>query len=230
MDSEQFRELQGEAWSPLQDRVPEPLTVPVSARRIGRTAGVVFAFMVGVIALWAIVFSVPRLDVAQRSASSLSHNPAPKPNPTATPAMVAPNPEADRVVPAQPAGPDGDRADSPAPADASTTIAAAPATKPVPKSPAAPPRARRDWSGTGSAYGQQFYTGDSWVLQYSYDCTALPGSTSFFQVDIETAAYGRDIAVSEVGGRSSGTGPRYPAGTYSLSIHSPCAWHIWSTN
>jgi hypothetical protein len=66
-------------------------------------------------------------------------------------------------------------------------------------------------------------SGTAWDLHWSFDCTARPGGSGRFAVDLHGPV--RLSGVDQHGARGRGT-EHAAAGTYRLTVRSPCPWTL----
>jgi hypothetical protein len=66
-------------------------------------------------------------------------------------------------------------------------------------------------------------TGRAWDLRWSFDCSARPGGTGRFAVDLDGP--GPPPRVDEHGAHGRGA-EHVAAGTYRLTVRSPCPWSL----
>lgn len=158
-----------------------------------------------------------------------SENPAPTQDASANqpaPSAQAPTPVASSTSTPTPV----QQAAASAPAKTAPTPAPTPAPvqTPTPQpTPAPQPQTVLNISGSGSKSTQTFTVGDSWQMQWSYDCSVF-GYQGNFQVSISTADGGftPNQGVNQLGASGSDTEYYHSGGTYYLEVNSECSWHI----
>lgn len=116
-------------------------------------------------------------------------------------------------------------------APASPTPSAPPTTVPPPPPPTTPIRAAApkvifSLSGQGIQNTGQFQMPDSWLLEWSYDCSGFGNSGNFIVLEDG----GQDFSgasVNELGAGGHGTTHVYgDSGPHYLSMNSECSWTI----
>lgn len=112
---------------------------------------------------------------------------------------------------------------SPAPSAPPTTVPPPPPTTPI---RAAAPKVIFSLSGEGIQNTGQFQMPDSWLLEWSYDCSGFGNSGNFIVLEDG----GQDFSgasVNELGAGGHGTTHVYgDSGPHYLSMNSECSWTI----
>jgi hypothetical protein len=83
-------------------------------------------------------------------------------------------------------------------------------------------------SGNGIKNTKQFTTGDSWTINYTYDCSGVYGGQGNFQVYVDYPT--GDVAVNELGDKGASSSAETGAGVHSLKVVSECNWTVTVTN
>jgi hypothetical protein len=125
---------------------------------------------------------------------------------------------------------------TPSPSTSSPSSSLAPTPSPTSKAetgatPALPDGL--DVSGNGIKQTETFTAKGDWQLDWSYDCSNLPGPAIQARQKLVIVVY-KDInqrssenkAVANSGPRGSGTTRYKTGGTFFLGVVSDCAWHV----
>ncbi|MFC6079847.1 hypothetical protein [Sphaerisporangium aureirubrum] len=81
-------------------------------------------------------------------------------------------------------------------------------------------------AGTGAKNTRQFTVDATWEIRYTYDCAEFPGGHGNIIVSLMGRDGPVDIPVTAAGPNGRDTAPQYRAGTFHLSVVSPCEWTL----